>query len=86
VQETVFSADYPDAARARVVERAVRREVGEIAGDRSRAAVERDGATLTVTVDADDLVGLRAALNTWSGLVGVAEATAAAAADRRPED
>jgi KEOPS complex subunit Pcc1 len=79
VHESRLEFDYQDAARARVVERSVRREVGDIDGDWSTATVERDGATLTVRVEATDLVGLRAGLNTWQGLVGVAEATAAAA-------
>lgn len=74
-----LSFDYPDADSAAVVARSVRREVGEIDGDRSRATVERDGATVTVEVAARDLVGLRAGLNTWLGLVGVAERAAAAA-------
>jgi KEOPS complex subunit Pcc1 len=52
----------------------------EIDGDRSRASVERVGPTVTLSVTAADLVALRAGLNTWQGLVGVAEATAAAAA------
>lgn len=73
--------DYPDAARARVVRRSVREEVDEIDDDRSRATVDRDDATVTVTIEAADIVALRAALNTWQGLIGVAEETAGAAAD-----
>ena len=80
MHEALLSADYPDATRARVVERSVRREVTALADDRSRATVERDGATLHVRVEAADLVGLRAGLNTWQGLVAVAEETAATAA------
>ena len=79
MHEALLSFDFPDATRARVVERSVRREVGEIDGDRSRATVARDGATVTLRVEATDLVGLRAGLNTWQGLVEVAETTAAAA-------
>ncbi|MFC6836580.1 KEOPS complex subunit Pcc1 [Halomarina ordinaria] len=66
-----FEYESPD--RARLVERCVRQEVGEIAGDRTRATVRRDGATLAVDVVADDLVALRAGLNTWCTLVEVAE-------------
>lgn len=72
--------EYPDATRARIVERSVREEVDEIDDDRSRATIGRDDATVTVTVEARDVVALRAGLNTWQGLVGVAEATAGAAA------
>lgn len=71
--------EYDSAEHARVVARSVRRELGEIDGDRSTAAVERDGATLSVEVAATDLVGLRAGLTTWLGLVGVAERVADAA-------
>lgn len=72
--------DYPDRTRARIVERSVRREVDEIDGDRSQATIDSDAATVTVTVEAADLVALRAGLNTWQGLVEVAEGTAEAAA------
>jgi KEOPS complex subunit Pcc1 len=70
---------YPDAESARLVERSVRREVDDIEGDRTRATLSRSGATLTVDVAADDLVALRAGLNTWCTLVEVAERSAAAA-------
>lgn len=76
--ESEFVFAYDDADRARTVERSVRREVDEIDGDRSRAAVARDGATLTVTVEAADLTALRAGGNTWLSLVEVAERAAAA--------
>ena len=64
---------YPDSDAAGLVAAAVSREVGEIDGDRSAAAVSRDGAAVRVDVGADDLVALRAGLNTWSSLVEVAE-------------
>jgi KEOPS complex subunit Pcc1 len=70
---TVLSFDYDDPESARAVARSVRVEAGDIEGDRSTAAVERDGATVTVTVDAADLVAMRAGINTWVRLVGVAE-------------
>lgn len=74
-----LAVDYDSPESARVVERSVRQEVGDIDGDRSRATVERDGATLTVDVEATDLVGLRAGLTTWLALVDVAESAAEAA-------
>jgi KEOPS complex subunit Pcc1 len=70
------SAPDGDAAaveRARIVADAVGVEVGEIDDDRSRASVRRDGQTVVVEIVADDLVALRAACNTWTGLVEVAE-------------
>ena len=64
---------YPDSDAAGLVAAAVSQEVGEIDGDRSAAAISRDGAAVRVDVGADDLVALRASLNTWSSLVEVAE-------------
>ena len=64
---------YPDSDAAGLVAAAVSQEVGEIDGDRSAAAVSRDGAAVRVDVGANDLVALRAGLNTWSSLVEVAE-------------
>jgi KEOPS complex subunit Pcc1 len=77
----VLRFDYPDERRARVVADAVAVEQGRIADERSTAAVARDGERVRVRVSAADLVALRAAVNTWSTLVAVAEATAAAGAD-----
>jgi KEOPS complex subunit Pcc1 len=68
----------PAAERAaRVVADAVGVEEGEIDDDRSRATVRRDGTVVEVDVAAADLVALRAAANTWTGLVEVAEAAVA---------
>ncbi|MFC7155658.1 KEOPS complex subunit Pcc1 [Halomarina halobia] len=71
-----FEYESPD--RAALVERCVRQEVGDIEGDRTGAAVGRDGATVEVRIDADDLVALRAGLNTWCTLIEVAEGVVAA--------
>lgn len=79
--EASLEYTYATTRRAAVVERSVRREVGEIEGDRAGAAVEREGRTVLVTVTATDLVALRAGLNTWQGLVDVAESSGGAAAD-----
>lgn len=70
-----FVFEYPDEATARLVADSVGNEVGEIDDERSRAEVERTGATLEVRVFAGDMVALRAASNTWIGLVDVAERT-----------
>ncbi|WP_115863892.1 KEOPS complex subunit Pcc1 [Halorussus litoreus] len=67
--------EYESSARARVIARSVRQEVGEIDGDRSAASVARDGDAVVVRVGADDLVALRAGCNTWGSLVEVAERT-----------
>jgi KEOPS complex subunit Pcc1 len=68
--------EYDDPHDARIVERSLRPEVGEIDDERSRATVTHDGATVTVRIEAADLVALRAALNTWCSFVDVAERTA----------
>jgi len=77
--DAVLEFSFEDESRARIVETSVRPEVGAIAGDRTEAALDRDGSTVTVTVGADDLVALRAGINTWATLVGVGEAADAAA-------
>ena len=64
---------YPDSDAAGLVAAAVSQEVDEIDGDRSAATVSRDGAAVRIDVGADDIVALRAGLNTWSSLVEVAE-------------
>jgi KEOPS complex subunit Pcc1 len=75
--ELVFR--YASPAVASVVASSVAVEAGDIEGDRSEAAVDRDGDTVTVTVDAADLTALRAGQNTWLTLVEVAERVAASA-------
>jgi KEOPS complex subunit Pcc1 len=79
--ESELVLDYDSEHRARTVARSVRREIDEIDGDRSAARVARDGAAVTVTVEAADLTALRAGQNTWLSLVEVAE-RAADAGDR----
>jgi KEOPS complex subunit Pcc1 len=79
VHEATYVFEYPDERTARAIGDAVANEVGEIDDERSRATVTRTGRTLEVRVDARDLVALRAATNTWIGLVAVAERTLEAA-------
>ena len=71
--QAALDFDYSTPSDARLVERSVSLEAGDIEGDRTQATVAREGRTLTVTVDAADLVALRAGLNTWLSLVDVAE-------------
>ena len=71
--DAVLRFEYDDAERAHRVERALRPEVGAIDGDRSAVSLTREGHALELTVEATDLVALRAGLNTWFSLVGVAE-------------
>ncbi|RLM71278.1 KEOPS complex Pcc1-like subunit [Halorubrum sp. Atlit-8R] len=74
--ETVLSFTYPSERRARVVADALGPEVGEIDDARSTATVDREGDAVRVRVLADDLVALRAGVNSWSRLVAVAERVA----------
>jgi KEOPS complex subunit Pcc1 len=75
-QEAVLEFAYATPEQARIVERSVRQEAGAIDGDRTRATVERNGATVDVAIEAADFVALRAGLNTWLSLVDVAETCA----------
>lgn len=59
--------------RASLIERSVRQEIGEIEGDRTRATISRDDTVVEIQITADDLVALRAGLNTWCTLIEVAE-------------
>ena len=67
------SLRYSDDERARRVASSIRPEVDDIEGDRTSAEIRRDGARLEITVAADDLVALRAGINTWLSLTTVAE-------------
>ncbi|MFT4904017.1 MAG: KEOPS complex subunit Pcc1 [Natronomonas sp.] len=69
--ELLFSYDSPEAAA--LVATAVSQEVDEIEGNRTTADVTHIDSEVRIDVDADDLVALRAGLNTWSTLVEVAE-------------
>lgn len=68
-----LSVRYNAERRARLVADAIAVEQGEIDDARSTTRVDRTGRELTVEVLAADLVALRAGLNTWRGLVEVAE-------------
>lgn len=78
-----LSFDYPDERRARIVEQSVAVEVGDIDDARSQATVARDGVTVEVTVHASDLVALRAGINSWTRMVGVAEDVASGVASTK---
>jgi KEOPS complex subunit Pcc1 len=73
--ETRLSFSYPSSEHAHRIERALAPEVGDIADGRSRTRLRRSGATVTLVVEATDLVALRAGLNTWCSLLRVAERT-----------
>ena len=78
--ELVFDYDAPSTAE--LVAGAVGQELEEIDGDRASTSLSREGTELTVSIDADDLVALRAGLNTWETLFEVAERMVEAGASR----
>ncbi|MFB6303270.1 MAG: KEOPS complex subunit Pcc1 [Haloferacaceae archaeon] len=71
--DAALSFTYDDERRARTVAASLAVEQDEIADARSRATVEREGATVQVRVTAADLVALRAGCTSWTRLVAVAE-------------
>ena len=70
--------EYRSKTVAALIAEAVAVELGEIDGDRATATLQRQDSTLLIEIDADDLVALRAGLNTWETLVTVAERATAA--------
>ncbi|WP_226005896.1 KEOPS complex subunit Pcc1 [Natrinema salinisoli] len=79
--DATLEFDYETRSRAELVAEAVAREIGEIDDERSRTTIEREEARVFIEIDADDVVALRAALNTWFSLIDVAERTADAGVD-----
>ncbi|ELZ00163.1 KEOPS complex subunit Pcc1 [Natrialba asiatica] len=74
--DTLLEFDYGRPERATVVAESVAREIGEIDDERSRTTIDRDGSVVAIRIDAEDVIALRAAVNTWFALVDVAERTA----------
>lgn len=71
-----MTLSYDTERRARAIARSLRPELDDLADDRSTTRLERAGRDLELAIDAADLVALRAATNTWLGLVQVAERVA----------
>lgn len=71
--DSFLTFEYDDRSRARLVERSIRSEIGEIDDERSWTVLSREAETLSVHIEAEDLVALRAATNTWLTLLDVAE-------------
>lgn len=78
MHETTITFSYPSASQAKLVESALRPEVGDIDSDRTGVSIARASADLELVVEATDPVALRAGQNTWLGLVEVAETVAEA--------
>ncbi|MDZ7849332.1 MAG: KEOPS complex subunit Pcc1 [Halodesulfurarchaeum sp.] len=75
--QTTVVLSYPSGTEAKLVESALRPEVGAIESDRTAVSMTRSGAELDLVVEAADPVALRAGQNTWLGLLEVVEAVAA---------
>lgn len=73
---TTLTLEYANETAARRVERSLRQEVDEIDDNRSTTRLDRSGRAVEITIDAADLVALRAAVNTWLSLASVAERVA----------
>lgn len=80
--ESVSIELHIDEGTARTVERSLRVEADDLVDERSATRIKRDGGALCIDVQATDLVGLRAATNTWLGLLATAEETATLVQDR----
>ncbi len=76
-----LSFRYESPERADLVASAVGQELGEIDSDRATARLSQRQSQLSIEIDADDLVALRAGLNTWASLVEVAERMVSAGSD-----
>jgi len=84
--ETVLSFQYPTERRARLAGDALAPEIGEIDDARSAATISRDDDTIHVRIAADDLVALRAGINSWSRLVEVTERVCGLCSSPEPDD
>jgi KEOPS complex subunit Pcc1 len=71
--DLLLEFEYSHPERASLIQRSVRQEIGEIEGDRTRATICQEDHVVEIHISADDLVALRAGLNTWCTLIEVAE-------------
>jgi KEOPS complex subunit Pcc1 len=81
--ELRFQYERPNTAR--IVADAIEQEIGEIGGDRALTTLSRGESQLSIEISAEDLVALRAGLNTWETLVEVAERSIEAGRHVPPE-
>jgi KEOPS complex subunit Pcc1 len=81
--ELRFQYERPNTAR--IVADAIEQEIGEIGGDRALTTLSRGESQLSIEISAEDLVALRAGLNTWETLVEVAERSIEAGGHVPPE-
>ena len=63
--------DFGD--RARAVYESLKPELNASPSERSKIDLRLDGGALTMMIEAEDIVSMRAAINTWLRLVKIAE-------------
>ena len=76
VHTAVLSFEYSTPKDARLVHQSIGVEADQLEEDRSTVSVSRTDSRVGVEIDADDLVALRAGLNSWQRYVSVAERVA----------
>lgn len=59
-----------------MIAESLRPEMADLEDERSHARITHHASDIEITIEARDLIALRAAMNTWMHLVRVAESTA----------
>jgi Uncharacterized protein conserved in archaea len=68
-----LSVEFDLGPRARSVYDSLEPELQEIPSERSKVSLEVSGDVLKLSVDAEDIVSMRAAVNTWLRLIRISE-------------
>ena len=67
-----FTCSCESTEQAEAIAAAISPEVGAMDDRRSGTTLQRDAATLTLQIAADDITTLRAAMNSWCRLLSTA--------------
>ena len=68
-----FHIECDSDALATMLRRSIEPELAPLTDARSRAEIAVEDRVLSLRIEAADLIACRAAVNTWAGLLGVAE-------------
>lgn len=68
-----LSVEFDLGLRARLVYDSLEPELQEIPSERSKVSLEVSGDVLKLSVAAEDIVSMRAAVNTWLRLIRISE-------------
>ncbi len=68
-----LTVEFDLGPQARPVYESLRPELQEIPSERSRVSLELTGEVLRLSVAAEDVVSMRAAVNTWLRLIRISE-------------